>query len=86
MKILTPLTMSLLFLVSCQEGATEKSANGIPKSNPYASNASNPITSTDASQTNNTTDAPIDGGLSILLVAGAAYGTRRALKKKANAQ
>ena len=27
--------------------------------------------------TNGTTDAPIDGGLSILLVAGAAYGIKR---------
>ena len=86
MKIST-LAMLLLLLVSCQdEGAVDSRGNRIPRTNPYGNNGGYTGGGTDGSQTNNTTDAPIDGGLSILLVAGAAYGTRRALKRKAKPQ
>lgn len=86
MKIST-LAMLLLLLVSCQEeGAVDSRGNRIPRTNPQGNNGGYTGGSTGGSQTGNTTDAPIDGGLSVLLVAGAAYGTRRALKRKVNPQ
>lgn len=81
MKILT-LAMLTLLLISCQdEGAVDSRGNRIPKTNPQANNG-NYTGSTDGTQNNSTTNAPIDGGLSVLLLAGAAYGTRRVMKKK----
>jgi hypothetical protein len=86
MKIST-LAMLLLLLVSCQdEGAVDSRGNKIPKTNPYGNNGNSTGGTSDGSQTGNTTNAPIDGGLSVLLLAGAAYGTRRALKRKTKSQ
>lgn len=91
MKIST-LAMLLLLLTSCQdEGAVDSRGNRIPRTNPTGDSGGGGYTGGGGgggvgSQTNNTTDAPIDGGLSVLLLAGAAYGTRRALKNKNKAK
>jgi hypothetical protein len=67
-KITVSLCISA-FLFSCDQN--ENSTVGVrpPVVKPPRENIS---VSTDG-----TTDAPLDGGLSILLVAGAAYGVRR---------
>lgn len=66
-----------IFLFSCDSNQDSNVAS-IPKriSTPPRGGIGSTETN-DATKDGNTTDVPLDGGLSILLVAGAAYGVRR---------
>jgi hypothetical protein len=87
MKISTLAVLLLLSLTSCQdEGSLDNRGNRIPRTNPYATGGGVYGSGGGSSQSNNTTDAPIDGGLSVLLLAGAAYGSRQIVKRKNKAE
>lgn len=69
------LIVSLLFpvlLKSC--GGVPETTGRPPQTNPGAGSGGGTGGGTGASGTN---DAPLDGGLSVLLLAGAAYGVKR---------
>ncbi|RYD70781.1 MAG: hypothetical protein EOP53_24785 [Sphingobacteriales bacterium] len=77
MKTLTLTLVISLFLVSCQEEANPNAAQeNIWKKR---TTADTNITRADA---DDATNAPIDGGLSVLLIAGGLYGAKRLYKNK----
>lgn len=61
-----------IVLFSCDEELSQDDAMRRRLAERESSNSDNPGVGN-----GNSTDAPIDGGLSILLVAGAAYGAKR---------
>ena len=69
------------FLVSCQSEGSIDSA----KENIWKRNTSGGLNANADNNNNNPatpTDAPIDGGLSVLLIAGVAYGAKRMHRQK----
>jgi len=77
MKTLTLTLVISLFLVSCQEEANPNAAQeDIWKKRTTADPNIVRANADDA------TNAPIDGGLSVLLVAGGLYGAKRIYRKK----
>jgi hypothetical protein len=76
--------LSLLLTVSlfsCQESVSPNDPENIWRR--HNSGGGSLDTNADRdSDSDNTTDAPIDGGLSILLIAGAAYGAKRVRSNK----
>ncbi|RYZ30663.1 MAG: hypothetical protein EOO10_02060 [Chitinophagaceae bacterium] len=77
MKTIALCLLVSAFLVSCQEEASVDSA----KENIWKkrTTADTNIARADA---DNTTNAPIDGGLGILLVTGVAYGAKRIMGQR----
>ena len=75
------LLMAAFILTSCQDGSTGANQEEIWKKKTTV-DKNGPVASSDPDDPNKTTDAPIDGGLSILLLGGAAYGARRVYKNK----
>jgi hypothetical protein len=77
MKTLTPIIVLTFFLISCQGETSQNEAqeNIWKKKTTVDTN----IARADA---DGTTDAPIDGGLSVLLITGALYGAKRMYRNR----
>ena len=75
------LLIAALLLTSCQNEATGSNQEEIWKKKTTV-DKNGPVASNDPDDPNKTTDAPIDGGLSILLLGGAAYGARKVYKSR----
>ena len=75
MKTIIANLVIAIFLFSCN--SAEGSYSSIPSKPPVYSSGGSGGSGSGASTDPNQTDVPIDGGLSILLVAGAAYGVKR---------
>jgi hypothetical protein len=80
MKAIILSLLTTVFLFSCQEEVSPNSPENIWKRHNNGNGSGDLGSGDDA---NNTTDAPIDGGLGFLLVAGAAYGVKRIREQKA---
>ena len=81
MKTIALCLVMCAFLFSCQEEASLDSA----KENIWKKNSDNRQGGLEANNQNNdgdATNAPIDGGLSILLVAGVGYGAKRIIRQR----
>jgi hypothetical protein len=77
MKTIALCLLMTTILVSCQEEASIDSA----KENIWKKNTDSRL-GTNTNQNNDATDAPIDGGLGILLVTGVAYGAKRMIGQR----
>ena len=77
--LLTGLVIAALFS-SCDPNADKQVGNANRLQNTTTSNGGGSVGNTGSGT--NATDAPLDGGLSILLLAGSAYGVRRVRRAK----
>jgi hypothetical protein len=80
MKTLFLCLFASAFLFSCQEEASVNDAKeNIWKKKTEGQGGLSPVTRDNA---DDATNAPIDGGLGILLVTGVAYGAKRMMKQR----
>jgi hypothetical protein len=76
MKAISLSLLMAAFLCSCQnEASTDDSSLNLSGRNPRKALDIN--VNTDTNNAQNQTDAPIDGGLALIAVAGVAYGAKK---------
>ena len=77
MKTLTTTIVLSLFLLSCQQEASQNEA----QENIWKKKTT-PDTNITRADADDATNAPIDGGLSVLLITGALYGAKRMYRNR----
>ena len=83
MKTSLPIILMAIVLFSCDPNADKQIGRNNRLNNVGQNNGGSGLGSASVGSSNSTTaDAPFDGGLSILLVGGAAYGLKRMRSRK----
>jgi len=84
MKTLLPCLLVAILLFSCDPNADKQIGrnNQFRNTNPNSGGGSGIGSGSVGSGNSSTADAPFDGGLSLLLVGGAAYGLKRVRSRK----